>query len=131
MRGLYLYIGVNSPKIRQELSTTSSGPCPAPPSTPPPIRRASPATGLHAADSKTAAAIEFLLLGCPVLGAILLVSAAECANFGTVLHLARTLVTTGEARTVLLATTDACTNPNNACSAKSTPSSATVPHLAS
>lgn len=39
------------------------------------------------------------------------VSAAECANFGTALHLARTLVTTGEARTVLLVTTDACTTP--------------------
>ena len=40
------------------------------------------------------------------------VSAAECANFGTALHLARTLVTTGEAHTVLLVTTDACTTPD-------------------
>ena len=40
------------------------------------------------------------------------VSAAECANFGTALHLARTLVTAGEARTVLLVTTDACTTPD-------------------
>ncbi|WP_197521723.1 hypothetical protein, partial [Nocardia sp. 852002-20019_SCH5090214] len=39
------------------------------------------------------------------------VSAAECANFGTALHLARTLVASGEARTVLLVTTDACTTP--------------------
>ncbi|WP_084507189.1 hypothetical protein [Nocardia violaceofusca] len=39
------------------------------------------------------------------------VSAAECANFGTALHLARTLVASGEARTVLLVTTDACTAP--------------------
>ncbi|NKY43613.1 hypothetical protein [Nocardia cerradoensis] len=39
------------------------------------------------------------------------VSAAECANFGTALHLARTLVTTGEARNVLLVTADACTTP--------------------
>lgn len=39
------------------------------------------------------------------------VSAAECANFGTALHLARALLITGEARTVLLVTTDACTTP--------------------
>ncbi|WP_167332042.1 hypothetical protein [Nocardia aobensis] len=39
------------------------------------------------------------------------VSAAECANFGTALHLARTLVASGEARTILLVTTDACTTP--------------------
>ncbi|MFF4025427.1 hypothetical protein ACFYY5_21525 [Nocardia elegans] len=39
------------------------------------------------------------------------ISAAECANFGTALHLARTLVASGEARTVLLVTADACTAP--------------------
>ncbi|MGA4790806.1 hypothetical protein [Nocardia sp. AB354] len=39
------------------------------------------------------------------------VSAAECANFGTALHLARTLVASGNARTILLVTTDACTAP--------------------
>ncbi|MEU6559246.1 hypothetical protein [Nocardia nova] len=39
------------------------------------------------------------------------VSAAECANFGTALHLARLLVATGEARNVLLVTTDYCDVP--------------------
>ena len=39
------------------------------------------------------------------------VSAAECANFGTALHLARLLVSTGEARNVLLVTTDYCDVP--------------------